>query len=44
MAPLLEAGAVERGRHHRSRSAYWWSPEITGAVDDFAVRAGRRRL
>lgn len=44
MAPLVEAGAVSRGTHFSSRSAYWWSPEITDAVDAFAVRAGRRRL
>lgn len=44
MAPLQDAGVVERGTHYSSRSAYWWTPEITGAVDDFAVRAGRRRL
>ncbi|USQ75672.1 Fic family protein [Ornithinimicrobium cryptoxanthini] len=44
IAPLLEAGVVRSGRHYASRSAYWWSPEITDAVDDFAVRAGRRHL
>ncbi|ANS78096.1 hypothetical protein SGUI_0700 [Serinicoccus hydrothermalis] len=44
MAPLLDAGIVRAGRHHSSRAAYWWSPELTDAVDDFAVRAGRRRL
>lgn len=44
MAPLRDAGVVERGTHYSSRSAYWWTPQITGAVDDFAVRAGRRRL
>lgn len=44
MAPLLEAGVVRSATHHASRSTYWWSPEILDAVDDFAVRAGRRRL
>lgn len=44
LEPLLEAGIVNSGRHHSSRSTYWWSPELTDAVDDFAVRAGRRRL
>lgn len=44
MAPLAEAEVVRQGRHHKSRSSYWWSPEITDAVDDFAVRAGRRRI
>lgn len=44
MAPLVEAGIVRSGRHHSSRAAYWWAPEITDAVDDFAVRAGRREL
>ena len=44
MAPLIDAGVVQRGTHYSSRSAYWWSEEITTAVDDFAVRAGRRRL
>lgn len=44
MAPLREAGVVRSGTHYATRSAYWWSPEITDAVDDFAVRAGRRQL
>ncbi len=44
MAPLREAGVVQSGTHHATRSAYWWSPQITDAVDDFAVRAGRRKL
>ncbi|WP_202878806.1 Fic family protein [Ornithinimicrobium ciconiae] len=44
MAPLLESGVVSSGTHYASRATYWWSPEITDAVDDFAVRAGRRRL
>lgn len=44
MAPLVEAGVVRSGKHYTSRSTYWWSPEITDAVDDFAVRAGRRHL
>ena len=44
MEPLLEAGIVRSGTHFASRSAYWWSPEIMDAVDDFAVRAGRRKM
>lgn len=44
MAPLLEADVVNAGSHYASNSNYWWSPEVTDAVDDFAVRAGRRRL
>lgn len=44
MEPLLQAGVVRRATHYASRSTYWWSPEILDAVDDFAVRAGRRRL
>lgn len=44
MEPLLDAGVVRRATHFASRSTYWWSPEILDAVDDFAVRAGRRRL
>nr|WP_281497087.1 Fic family protein [Ornithinimicrobium sp. F0845] len=44
MAPLLTAGVVMRGTHYSSRSTYWWSQEITDAVDEFAVRAGRRHL
>lgn len=44
MAPLLDAGVVQRATHYSSRSTYWWSQELTDAVDDFAVRAGRRRL
>lgn len=44
MAPLREAGVVATGTHFATRSAYWWSPQITDAVDDFAVRAGRRAL
>lgn len=44
MAPLVEAGVVSRGTHYSSRSGYWWSHEVTDAVDDFALRAGRRRL
>lgn len=44
MEPLLDAGVVRRATHYASSATYWWSPEILDAVDDFAVRAGRRHL
>lgn len=44
MEPLRDAGVVRSGTHYSSRATYWWSPEVTDAVDVFAVRAGRRQL